>query len=188
MTQMSESLESRLSQVKFSVSAVGADRIHHVNEEDVRVVLSRLPLELWYRLRAVHFNDRSRGARVLGYVNYGRREIALCALPPRVSFWRALERGERPGQFGAQRGRQWPSLAIRRFILYDVFLHELGHLQLVNGNARSERLRFAREKLAQAFAVQWRKRLWSAPFPNPDPVHNPPRLGELARIIDENAK
>ncbi len=176
---MGESLESRLSQVKFSVSPAGADRIHHINQEDVRVVLGRLPLELWRRLRAIHFNDQSRGARVLGYVNYGRREIALCALPPRISFFSALGRGERPGQFGAQRGHQWPSLAIRRFMLYDVFLHELGHLQLVNENSRSERLRFAHEKLAQAFAVQWRKRLWSTPFPHPDPVHNRPSPEEL---------
>lgn len=67
-------------QVKFSLSIPGADRIHHVNEDDIRVILSRLPVDLCRRLRAVHFNDRSRGARVLGYVNRGRREIALCAL------------------------------------------------------------------------------------------------------------
>jgi hypothetical protein len=134
---------------------------------------------LWRRLRGVHFNDRSRGARVLGYVNYGHREIALCALPPRVSFVRALGRNERPGHFGAKRGHQWPSLAIRRFILYDVFLHELGHLQLVNEHSRSERLRFAHEKLAQEFAVQWRKRLWSTLFAHSDPVHNRPSPEEL---------
>jgi hypothetical protein len=128
-----------LSHVKFSMTAPGADRVHHVNEQDVRIVLSRLPFELWRWLRAVHFNDRSRGARVFGYVNRGRREIALCALPPRIALTRALCDGQAPEQFGARPARKWPTLAIRRFLLYDVFLHELGHLQLIDGGARSER-------------------------------------------------
>ena len=152
---MNESLESRLARVRFSSSTPGADRIHYINADDVCVVLGRFPIEVWNRLRAVHFNDRSRGARTLGYVNRGRREIALCALPPRISLKAALAHGQTPEQFGAERGQKWPTLAIRRFMLYDVLLHELGHLQLINGNARSERLRFAREKLAQIFAAQW---------------------------------
>jgi len=171
---MNASLESRLARIKFSLSPVGADRIHYVNEADVRVVLGRLPLELWNRLRAVHFNDRSRGARVLGYVTQGHREIALCALPPRMTLRAALVKGQTPEEFGAGRGQKWPTLAIRRFMLYDTFLHELGHLQLINGDGRSERLKFAREKLAQDFATQWRRRLWSTSFLHADPVHNPP--------------
>jgi hypothetical protein len=71
--------------VKSSHSIPGADRLHYVHADDVRIVLSRLPFELWQGLRTVHFNDRSRGARVFGYVNNGRREIALCALPPRLA-------------------------------------------------------------------------------------------------------
>ncbi len=94
--------------ITFSTSPAGADRVYHVSEDDVRVVLSRLPPETTKRLRAVHFNDRRRGARVLGYVSRGRREIALCALPPRVSLARFLVRGQSPRQFGAQRGTQWP--------------------------------------------------------------------------------
>ena len=113
------------------MSRPGADRIHYVSEEDVRIVLSRLPSSLWNRLRAVHFNDRSR-ARTLGYVNRGRREIALCALPPRVGLTQALRKGQTPEQFGARRGQKWPVLAVRRFMLYDVFLHELGHMQLID--------------------------------------------------------
>jgi hypothetical protein len=170
------------SRVKFSVSAPGADRVHHVNEQDVRVVLNRLPVDLWRRLRAVHFNDRSRGVRMLGYVNRGRREIALCALPPRMGLTRALRMGQTPEQFGAWRGRKWPTLAIRRFLLYDVFLHELGHLQLINERLRSDRLKFAGEKLAEEFAVHWCALLWSEPFAHPDQVHNPPTLEELAAI------
>ncbi len=167
-------------QVRFSLSKPGADRLHYVNAEDIRTVLSRLPIEVWRRLRAVHFNDRSRGARVFGYVNRGRREIALCALPPRMSLRRMLVKGQTPEQFGAKPGQKWPPLAVRRFMLYDVFLHELGHLQPINENARSLRLKFAREKLAQTFAVEWCNRLWSEPFVHPDPVHNPPAPEEFA--------
>ena len=168
--------------IKFSVLKPRGDRIHHVTEEDIRVVLSRLPSEVCRRLRAVHFNDRSRGARVLGYVNRGRREIALCALPPRLSLTRFLVRGQTPNQFGAMRGRQWPTLAIRRFLLYDVFLHELGHLQVIDENAKSQRLKFAREKYAEEFAIDWCKRLWSQSFGHSDPVHSPPSAAELEAL------
>jgi hypothetical protein len=179
---MSESVESRVARVKFSLAIPGADRIHHVNEEDVRVVLSRLPLELWARLRAVHFNDRAFGARIAGYVTRNRHEIALCALPPRMSLSAALVKGQTPEQFGATRGQKWPELAMRRFMLYQVLLHEIGHLQLIDEQRRSERLRFAREKLAQEFAMRWCKRLWSARFVHSDPVHNPPGAEELKAL------
>ena len=177
--QVSESLESRISRVRFSMSNAGADRVYYVTEEDIRVVLSRLPIDVWQRLRAVHFNDQSRGARVLGYVDQGHREIALCALPPRMSLTGFLVKGQTPQQFGAQRGQRWPHLAIRRFLIYDVFLHELGHLQVIDANRPSERLRYAREKLAQAFAMRWCKRLWATPFLHPDPVHHPPTASNL---------
>src|SRR5207244_13351509 len=123
-----------------------------LTREDVEVLLQRLPIETWARLRAVHFNDRSRGARTLGYVNRGRREIAICALPPRISLSRFLRRGNCPEEFGARRGTQWVRLAVRRFLLYNVFLHELGHLQIVNENAKNERRKFAMETEAQEFA------------------------------------
>jgi hypothetical protein len=171
------------SQLRFSVTIPGADRIHHVNEQDVRIVLDRLPPALLTRLRAVHFNDKSRGARCLGYVNQGRREIALCALPPRMSLTRFLVKTQTPEQFGAKRGQKWPALAIRRFMLYDVFLHELGHLRLIDTNASSDRLKFALEKLAQDFAMEWCNRLWSEPFVHSDPVHNPPSPEELATVL-----
>jgi hypothetical protein len=171
-----------VAEVKFSASLPRGDRVHHVNEEDIRVVLSRLPQELWMRLGAVHFNDRSRGARYLGYVNRGRREIALCALPPRISLTRFLVKGQTPEQFGARRGRQWPVQAIRRFLLYDTFLHELGHLQIIEPEARSHRRKFAMETRAQEFAIYWCRKLWSEPYSHPDPVHNPPAAEELALL------
>jgi hypothetical protein len=167
--------------IRFSTSPAGGDRRHWLTEDDIDVLLSRLPAETYERLRAVHFNDQSRGARTLGYVNRGRREIAICALPPRISLSRFLVRGQSPGLFGAQRGAQWPPLAIRRFILYDVFLHELGHLQLVNPRSNDERRRFAMERLAQEFADGWRRTLWAETFAHPDPVHNAPTSDKLDR-------
>jgi hypothetical protein len=182
------------STLKFSKSVPGCDRIHHATEDDIRVLIGRLPADLWGSLRAVHFNDKSRGARTLGYVNRGRREIALCALPRRMSLTRFLTRGQSPEQFGASRGQQWSAMAIRRFMLYDVFLHELGHLQVVDGAAATIRRKFAMETKAQKFATAWCKRLWSEPFDHSDPVHNPPsrdevtdedfELGELTRRIE----
>src|SRR5438552_3880257 len=99
--------------VRFSVRAPRADRVHHVSPDDVRVVLSRLPLEVWKRLRTVHFNDRSWGARTFGYVNRGRHDIALCALPPRMSLGGSVIPPQTPEYFGAARGTKWPVLAIR---------------------------------------------------------------------------
>jgi hypothetical protein len=58
-------------------------------------------------------------------------------------------------------------------------LHEIGHLQLIDESRRSGRLKFAREKLAQQFALLWCNRLWSVPFHHIDPVHNAPAPEEL---------
>jgi hypothetical protein len=162
--------------IKFSTTIPGGDRRHYLTEEDVVVVLSRLPEETWQRLRAVHFNDCAMGNRILGYVNMGRRDIAICALPPRLSLSRAIAlwKGTSYEEFGVKRGEQWPLLAVRRYLLYNTFLHEVGHLQLVNEMRKSERLRFAGEKYAQEFANRWRRKLWSEHFDHPDPIHNAP--------------
>jgi len=166
--------------IKFTTSMAYCDRRHYLTEDDVRVLPSRLPPDTYSRLRHVHFNDRSRGARVLGYVNRGRREIAICALPPRVSMTRFLVRRQSPAQFGARRGAQWPEEAVRRYMLYDVFLHELGHLQIVHAHLKDERRRFAMETRAQEFCDYWRGVLWSEHFNHPDPIHNPPSKNSSA--------
>jgi hypothetical protein len=173
--------------IKFSCSMTHAGRVHYITPDDVRILLSRLPAKLWERLRGVHFNDRSRGKRVLGYVNMGHREIAICAIPASVSCSSAIPRKQRcsPATFGALRGRQWPQLAVRRFLLYDVFLHELGHLQIIDPTATNVRRRFASETLAQEFANTWRRAMWAQHFDHPDPVHNPPTLDELQAASKE---
>lgn len=164
--------------IHYSFTRPREKRKYYVTPEDIKVLLSRLPEHVWQPLRAVHFNDRSRGARRLGYVNMGHREIAICALPPRVSLSRFLIRHS-PLEFGAIRGRQWPETAVRRFVLYDVFLHELGHLQVVKPNAKRVLRRFAVETKAQAFADYWRRSLWEKTFDHPDPIHNYPSIHEL---------
>ena len=163
----------------FSTSTPRSDRVHHITEADIRVLLGRLPAELWSSLRGVHLNDHSRGGRVLGYVNRGRREIAMCALPPRMSLSRFLVRGQTAEQFGATKGAQWPPTAIRRFLLYDVFLHELGHLQVVHERAHTERRKFAMETRAQEFAMKWCATLLAEAFDHPDFVHQAPTATEL---------
>ena len=170
-----------MSRMKYSTARIVGPRKHYLVEEDVEVLLARLPAKLWGRLREVHFNDRGRGGRCLGYVNGGRREIAICALAPHVSLSRFVGRRS-PRQFGALRAHQWPETAVRRFLLYDVFLHELGHLQIVDPEAITDRRRFASETKAQEFADEWRSRLWAEPFDHPDPIHNRPSAAEMERL------
>jgi len=62
--------------IHYTSKRTYAGRRHYIGGRDVEVVLRRLPTELWARLQAVYFNDRSRGVRALGYINRGRREIA----------------------------------------------------------------------------------------------------------------
>ena len=64
-------------------------------------------------------------------------------------------------------------------MLYEVFLHELGHLQVIDAEATTERRKYAMETKAQEFAMGWCKRLWSERFDHPDPAHNPPSEVEL---------
>src|SRR5688572_27044828 len=114
-----------MSKIKFTYSYIYCDRKRYISEEDVKTVLCRLPKELYQQLRVVHFNDRSWGARTLGYTTKrGRKEISICALPPRISLTRFLVAGQTPTTFGAKANCQWSELAVRRFLLYDVLLHE----------------------------------------------------------------
>jgi hypothetical protein len=172
--------KAKLRRIKFTRTKTNGGRVHYLRPDDILVVLSRLPEELWERLRAVHFNDRSWGRRIAGYVNRARREITICAFPVSVSCtpFARLKYSNSPGTFGATRGEQWPRLAVRRFFLYEVFLHELGHLQMVNANAKSIRRQFASEKLAQDFANRWRRSLWAQDFDHNDAIHYPPSLTE----------
>jgi len=169
--------------MEFRVRLPHGDKRHYVDDDDVSVVLARLPPAAVKRIRGIHFADRARGNRRLGYTTTrGRREIVLCALPPHVSLNRFLAGRQTAGMFGAVAGVQWPCLAVRRFMLYDVLLHEIGHLQVVHEDERSARRRFAGENAAQELADRWREELWSTRFEHPDPVHNAPTAEETAAL------
>ena len=169
--------------------------VSYVSGQDIDVVLERIPAELRTRLRDVFESSRSYGVRRLGAVRTrGRRDIELFdRLPPRVSLRRFIYPGSSAIEFGAPRQGQWPPWAVRRFLLYDVLLHELGHLQLVRPQGRGWTRKYASETLAQEFADSWRRELYSQPFDHPDPVHNPPSEIELGALslwerLDKAAK
>ena len=113
--------------------------VAYVEIASVECVLRRIPEEYKDRLRDVHISYNSIGVRRLGFVTRrGRRDINLCAmLPPRVSLGRFLRKSQSALEFGAPSRGQWPPWAVRRFMLYDVLLHELGHLQLVNPKSKN---------------------------------------------------
>lgn len=158
--------------------------VSYVSRSDLKVVLERIPGELRARLREVFISSKSLGVRRLGSVRVrGRRDIDLYSvLPPRVSLRGYLRQGCEAGEFGAPRQGQWPPWAVRRFLLYDTLLHELGHLQLVRPRGRSWDRKFASEPLARQFATFWRRELYSERFDHPDPVHNPPTNDELGAL------
>lgn len=160
------------------------DLISFVSAADLNVLISRLPDSVTGRLRDVFVSARSLGVRRLGSVTTrGRRDITLYSvLPARMSLGRFLLKGQSAVEFGGPSREQWPPWAIRRFLLYDVFLHELGHLQLVNRKSRSWRRKYADEALAERFADEYRRRLWEVGFDHPDIVHNPPQKDEIAFI------
>jgi hypothetical protein len=172
----------KLEKIKHSYAKIKSDRVYHIDFNDILVLLERLPENAYKRLKAVHFNDQSQGAKRLGYLNYSRKEITMCALPPRISLTRFLKEGESPRIYGARRGSQWPQLAIRRFLLYDTFLRELGHLQIILPQAKSMRRKFAAALKSDEFARKWRSYLWSKHFAHKDLAHFPPTAGELEKL------
>ncbi len=173
----------RIDRIEFVQHRPWGKRRHYVSPEDVRVVLSRLPEELWSRLRRVVFNDRADGNRTYGYTTRERREISICALPVRVSLNTVcMQEGQKPESFGAMRNSQWPGRAVRRWLLYNTLLHEIGHLQLVLPQSKRPSRQFAGETKAQEFADHWRRSLWAEPFDHEDPVHNAPSQVELGAL------
>ena len=152
----------------------------YISGKDVDTVLDRIPAGKQKRLRDVFIKNWSFGVRRLGkVVSRGRRDIELYSvLPPRVSLGKFLYAGQSPGEFGAIPRVQWPPWAVRRFLLYDVLLHELGHLQVVHPKGRSWRRKYAGETKAEEFADYWRCKLWSEPLDHQDPVHSAPAEDE----------
>jgi hypothetical protein len=118
-----------------------------------------------------------------GVTTRGRRDIELSTrLPIRVSLGRYLHGGQSAEEFGAPKQGQWPPWAVRRFLLYDVLLHEIGHLQVVDEKASRVQRKFASETRAQEFADEVRRTLYSEHFDHADPIHNAPTTAELATV------
>jgi hypothetical protein len=130
------------------------------------------------------FARRSSDASILGSVTRrGRRDINLSTrLPVRVSLRGYMHGGQSADEFGAPKVGQWPPWAVRRFLLYDTLLHEIGHLQIIDAKASSENRKFASETRAQEFAAELRRTLYSEPFDHPDPIHNAPTAEELSTL------
>jgi hypothetical protein len=158
--------------------------VGYVTRRDVKLVLERIPSEFRTRVRDVFISGASFGVRRLGSVRIrGRRDIDLYSvLPPRVSLRGYIRSGQSAAEFGAPRQGQWPPWAVRRFLLYDTLLHELGHLQLVRPKGRGWDRKYASEPLARQFANEWRRELFAGPFDHPDPVHNAPTEDELGTL------
>jgi len=156
--------------------------VSYLSRADVDIVIARVPGQFRMRLRDVYFSRLSHGVRRLGSVRRrGRRDITMYSvLPPRLSLRGYIRSGQAASEFGAPSSGQWPPWAVRRFLLYDVLLHELGHIQVVDAKGSDFRRKYAGETLAQRFADDLRRELWCEPFEHPDPVHNPPSDAEFS--------
>lgn len=165
------------------VTRVTKDLVAYINQREIDLVIERVPEEYRTRLRDV-FRYHCADAKILGSVSTrGRRDIDLtAALPIRVSLGRYLHGGQSPAEFGAPARGQWPPWAVRRFLLYDVLFHEIGHLQIIEPKASRVQRKFASETRAQEFADELRRTLYSEPFDHVDPIHNTPTPGELAML------
>jgi hypothetical protein len=159
------------------------DLVTYINQREIDLVIGRVPEELAPRIREV-FARRSSDASILGSVSTrGRRDINLSTrLPVRVSLRGYLHGGQSPDEFGAPKVGQWPPWAVRRFLLYDVLFHEIGHLQIVDPKASRVKRKFASETKAQEFADELRRTLYSTQFDHPDPIHNAPTAAELSTL------
>ncbi len=156
---------------------------HFVEEADLRVVLSRLHASDWERLKRVVLRRQIGDDRRLGLATGPERtEVHLCALPHRLDLTPYLASDQEAESFGALAGRNWPASAVRRFMLYGVFLQELGHLQVLRPDAASSRHHYASAAHASAFARERREQLWSSPCGHADVAHRPASKEETREL------
>lgn len=157
--------------------------VRFVNDDDICAVLRRLPAEPKSRLGRVRLRS-SAATRVLGYVTArGRRDIVLaCRLPPRVSLRQFMYGGHFAVDYGAPNRGQWPPWAVKRYLLFGVLLHELGHLQAVKPDVGQKR-GFAGETKADEFALKWRDALWAKGCDERDPAYHAPSEGEIEFLV-----
>lgn len=179
---MNTSYTKKSQEIVFHENWVQSDLYRYLKKEDILVLLNRLPLEEYEHLKSVTFKT-CRGRNVYGKVYHKRSAgIIICDQSARTSVRvKEAKRGSIE-EFGALNNIKWPTLAIRRFMLYDVFLHELKHTQLLRNSKKRIVDKIPLEKQAEEYAEYWRGELYQHHFDHPDPVHNLPSEIEKERL------
>ncbi|MEM8523532.1 MAG: hypothetical protein AAGG68_02755 [Bacteroidota bacterium] len=159
-----------------------SDLYRYLRREDVLILLNRLPVEEYAHLKSVTFKT-CEGADAYGFV-YHRRPtgIVICDQSRRTTIRTISAKRGSLEEFGALNNIKWPTLAIRRYLLYHTFLHELRHTQLLENGKKRTRDKMPLEKQANEYADYWRGELYQNHFEHPDPVHNLPSEAEKERL------
>lgn len=151
------------------------DFIHPASPEDIAELLAALPPEdlaglVGITLRRVPWRGYDADDS-FGYYDPHDREISLRAFPADLRLYTdqrgPTERERRefdPFCQNWQRGRhgwylQWDEDSLRRFYLYDVLLHEIGHHVADRGKPVGKTRRSANEAFAHDYARHWRRTL-----------------------------
>ncbi|MEN0049701.1 MAG: hypothetical protein AAF806_21755 [Bacteroidota bacterium] len=179
---MNTSYTKKSQAIIFHEKWVQNDLYRYLKKEDVLVLLNRLPLEEYEHLKSVTFKT-CRGGNAYGRVYHKRSAgIIICDQSARTSIRVTEAKRGSLEEFGALNNMKWPTLAIRRFMLYDVFLHELKHTQLLKNGKKRIVDKIPLEKQAEEYAEYWRGELYQQHFDHPDPVHNLPSEAEKERL------
>jgi len=176
---MNTSYTKKSQEIIFHDCIFEADDLYrYLKKEDVLTLLNRLPLKEYEHLKSVTFKT-CEGADAYGFV-YHRRptSIVICDQSARTSIRNATAKRGSLEEFGALNNRKWPTLALRRYLLYHTFLHELRHTQLLENGKKRTRDKMPLEKQADEYADHWRGELYQNYFKHPDPIHNLPSKTE----------
>jgi len=151
------------------------DFLHPASVEDVAELVAHLPPEdlselTAINLRRVPWSSYERDD-AFGFYDPHDREITLRAFPSDLRLYiggrEPSERERRefdPFCRDWRRGPhgwylQWDEASLRRFYLYDVLLHEIGHHVADRGKPVGKTRRSANEAFAHDYARRWRRRL-----------------------------
>ena len=169
-------------EIIFHNLPISGDLYRYLTQEDVLVLLNRLPLAEYKHLKSVTFKTCA-GADAYGLVFLKRiKGIVICDQSQRTSIRTNSAKRGRLDEFGALPHIKWPTVAIRRYLLYGTFLHELRHTQIISPAKKITRDKIPLEKLAEEYADHWRGELYKESFDHPDPVHNLPSDEEKKRL------
>jgi|GEM_PF-4884861 len=169
-------------EIFFHYGRMGSDLYQYLHREDILVLLNRLPLKEYEHLRSVTFKT-CKGGNAFGRV-YSKRitGIIICDIASRISISHPKPTKDCLFEYGAIQSLKWPTIAVRRFMLYDVFLHELRHTQIIHPEKKETRYKIPKERLAHEYADYWRGELYQEKFDHPDPVHNLPSEEEKEKL------